>query len=136
MRLQYPVKIRCQLHLTYMQSTSCKILGWVKHKLESRLKGVPGASTGDPTHDKVMRRRPDKQGFRTRGTPWADPTHDKVMWRDLTSKADQDSRDPLDLLEHLSQTRICLSYCFMPFTNSSDVNRGLSPTTFFWKELT
>ena len=36
---------------------------------------------GDPTHDKVMRRRPDKQGFRTRGTPWADPTHDKVMWK-------------------------------------------------------
>ena len=26
---------------------------------------MPGASTGDPTHDKVMRRRPDKQGFRT-----------------------------------------------------------------------
>ena len=23
---------------------------------------MPGASTGDPTHDKVMRRRPDKQG--------------------------------------------------------------------------
>ena len=32
-----------------------------------------GASTGDPTHDKVMRRRLDKQGFRTRGTPWAIP---------------------------------------------------------------
>ena len=38
---------------------------------------LPGASTGDPTHDKVMRRRPDKQSFRTQGTPWADPTHDK-----------------------------------------------------------
>ena len=24
--------------------------------------GVPGASTRDPTHDKVMRRTPDKQG--------------------------------------------------------------------------
>ena len=24
---------------------------------------MPGASTGDPTHDKVMRRRPDKQGI-------------------------------------------------------------------------
>ena len=23
-------------YLTYMQSTSCKMLGWVKHKLESR----------------------------------------------------------------------------------------------------
>ena len=26
-------------YLTYMQSTSCKILGWRKHKLESRLLG-------------------------------------------------------------------------------------------------
>ena len=25
--------------LTYMQSTSCKMLGWMKHKLESRLPG-------------------------------------------------------------------------------------------------
>ena len=24
-------------YLTYMQSTSCEILGWMKHKLESRL---------------------------------------------------------------------------------------------------
>ena len=24
--------------------------------------GLPGASTGDPTHDKVMRKRPDRQG--------------------------------------------------------------------------
>ena len=29
----------------------------------SQLKNIlPGASTQDPTHDKVMRRRPDKQG--------------------------------------------------------------------------
>ena len=26
-------------YLTYMQSTSCGILGWMKHKLESRLQG-------------------------------------------------------------------------------------------------
>ena len=26
-------------YLTYMQNTSCKILGWIKHKLESRLLG-------------------------------------------------------------------------------------------------
>ena len=26
-------------YLTYMQSTSCKMLGWIKHKLESRLLG-------------------------------------------------------------------------------------------------
>ena len=26
-------------YLTYMQSTSCRMLGWMKHKLESRLPG-------------------------------------------------------------------------------------------------
>ena len=26
-------------YLTYMQSTSCEILGWIKHKLETRLPG-------------------------------------------------------------------------------------------------
>ena len=26
-------------HLTYIQSTSCEMLGWMKHKLESRLLG-------------------------------------------------------------------------------------------------
>ena len=27
------------IYLTYMQSTSCEVLGWMKHKLESRLLG-------------------------------------------------------------------------------------------------
>ena len=26
-------------YFTYMQSTSCKVPGWIKHKLESRLPG-------------------------------------------------------------------------------------------------
>ena len=26
-------------YLTYMQSTSCEMVGWMKHKLESRLPG-------------------------------------------------------------------------------------------------
>ena len=26
-------------YLTYMQSTSCEMLGWMKHKLESRVQG-------------------------------------------------------------------------------------------------
>ena len=30
----------CHLaYLTYMQSTSCEMLGWMKHKLDSRLLG-------------------------------------------------------------------------------------------------
>ena len=68
-------------------------------------KFLPGATTGDPTHDKG---------------------HAKETWQ---AKADQASRDPLNLLEHLPQNQN-LSYYFVPFTNSSDINRGLSQTTF------
>ena len=35
---------------------SCAVLNFLWHWL------LPGASTGDPTHDKVMRKRPDRQG--------------------------------------------------------------------------
>ena len=35
---EYVKAVYCHLaYLTYMQSTSCEILGWMKHKLESRL---------------------------------------------------------------------------------------------------
>ena len=35
------VKAVCchSVYLTYMQGTSCEMLGWMKHKLESRLPG-------------------------------------------------------------------------------------------------
>ena len=34
---QHIKAVYCHLaYLTYMQSTSCEILGWMKHKLESR----------------------------------------------------------------------------------------------------
>ena len=37
---EYIKAVYCHpVYLTYMQSTSCKMLGWVKHKLESRLPG-------------------------------------------------------------------------------------------------
>ena len=39
------------VHFTYMQSTSCKMPGWRKHKLESRLLGevkVSASNAGDP----------------------------------------------------------------------------------------
>ena len=32
-------------YLTYMQSTSCEMLGWMKHKLESRLPGEISVAT-------------------------------------------------------------------------------------------
>ena len=40
-------------YLTYMQSTSCKMPGWVKHKLESRLLGE--MSVTSDMHIKVER---------------------------------------------------------------------------------
>ena len=37
---EYIKAVYCHpVHLTYMQSTSCKMLGWMKQKLESRLLG-------------------------------------------------------------------------------------------------
>ena len=71
------------------------------------------ATTGDPTHDKG---------------------HAEETWQ---AKADQASRDPLNLLEHLPQNQnLSTVYYIMLFTTSSDINRGLSPTTFLWKKST
>ena len=37
---EYVKAVHCHpAYLTYMQSTSCEMLGWIKHKLESRLLG-------------------------------------------------------------------------------------------------
>ena len=37
---EYVKAVYCQpAYFSYMQSTSCKMLGWMKHKLESRLLG-------------------------------------------------------------------------------------------------
>ena len=37
---EYIKAVYCHpVYLTYMQSTSCEMLGWMKHKLESRLPG-------------------------------------------------------------------------------------------------
>ena len=37
---EYDKAVYCHLaYLTYMQCTSCEMLGWMKHKLESRLPG-------------------------------------------------------------------------------------------------
>ena len=37
---EYDKAVYCHpVYLTYMQSTSCEMLGWINHKLESRLLG-------------------------------------------------------------------------------------------------
>ena len=61
---------------------------------------------GVPTHDKGHSERPDKQRrVRTRGPPWI-------------------------CLSVYPKTRIYLFYYFTTYTNSSDINRELSLTTF------
>ena len=36
---EYDKAVYCHAYLTYMQSTSCELLGWMKHNLESRFLG-------------------------------------------------------------------------------------------------
>ena len=43
---------------------------------------------------------------------------------------------PLDFLKHLSpEPKICLPFYIMPFTNSSDINRGLSLHHLFLEKV-
>ena len=52
LRKEYIKAVYCHpVYLTYMQSTSCKLPGWMKHKLESRLPGkkVNNLSYADDT---------------------------------------------------------------------------------------
>ena len=44
---EYVKAVYCHhAYLTYMQSISCKMLGWMKHKLESRLPGEISVTSG------------------------------------------------------------------------------------------
>ena len=47
---EYVNFVFCQpAYLTYMQSTSCKIPGWMKHRLESRFLGEISIASDDTT---------------------------------------------------------------------------------------
>ena len=47
---EYIKAVYCHLaYLIYMQSTSCEMLGWMKHKLESRLLGEISITSDDTT---------------------------------------------------------------------------------------
>ena len=71
---------------------------------------------------------------------WEFPPMAKIMRRVLVGKANQNSRGaPLGLPERLPQNQN-LFYNFTTFTNSSDINGGLSPlmkrkTTFLCKKI-
>ena len=82
-----------------------------------------GAGMGDPTHDKVMQDSRDSLGH---------PTHDKVMQKSPDKQGLRTRHTLWTCSSIYPKTRICLSYYFMSFTNSSDINRVLSPTTFLW----
>ena len=52
---EYVKAVYCQpAYLTYMQSTSCKMLGWMKHKLESRLLGETSITSDMQIDDTLM----------------------------------------------------------------------------------
>ena len=47
---EYVKAVYCHhAYFTYMQSTSCEMLGWIKHKLESRLLGEITITSDDIT---------------------------------------------------------------------------------------
>ena len=57
---EYVKAVYCHpAYLTYMQGTSCEILGWMKHKLESRLLGEISITSDTqmtpPSQQKVKR---------------------------------------------------------------------------------
>ena len=55
---EYIKAVYCHLaYLTYMQSTPCKLLGWMKHKLESRLPGEISITSDTQRHHPYGRKR-------------------------------------------------------------------------------
>ena len=75
-----------------------------------------------------------------RGRCW-DPSREfppmtKVMWRGPDMQRQIRTRGPPWTCSSIyPKTRICLFYYFTTFTNSSDIGRGLSPTTFLCKKI-
>ena len=49
--------VYCHPDVISMQSTSCKMLGWMKHKLESRLLGEVSITSDMPVYHPYGRKR-------------------------------------------------------------------------------
>ena len=67
-------------YFTYMQSTSCKMLGWMKHKLESRLTGeilITSDMQITPSYGRQWRRtkEPFDESERGEGKSWLKTQH-------------------------------------------------------------
>ena len=83
------------MFLTMLNSYRC----WSVAKL-------PGASTGDPTHYKVMQDSRESLGHLT---------HDKVMWKSPDEQGLRTRRTPWICSSIYPQTRICLTIlCLSP----------------------
>ena len=69
-------------YLTYMQSTSCKMLDWVKHKLESRLPGeitITSDIQMTPPYDRKHRRTKEPLDGRGEWKSWLNIQKTKIM---------------------------------------------------------
>ena len=52
---EYSKAVYCYpAYLTYMKSTSCEMLGWMKHKLESRVPGVISVTSDISADDTTL----------------------------------------------------------------------------------
>ena len=89
---------------------------WAQHGLLSKVAWLVLLLCREPAREfppmtKVMRRGSDMQRrIRTQEAPWTCPSI-------------------------YPKTKICLFHYFTTFTNSSDINGGLSPTTFLYKKI-
>ena len=78
---KYDMAVYCHsAYLTYMHSTLCEMLGWMKHKLESRLPGEI-STTSDvqmiPTHGRMWKgtKEPLEDGERGEWKSWLKTQH-------------------------------------------------------------
>ena len=79
---EYVKAVYCHpAYLTYMQSTSCKMPGWMKHKLESRLPGEISI-TSDMQRASLVAQRlkclPAMRETRVRSLGWEDPLGEEM----------------------------------------------------------
>ena len=58
---EYVKAVYCHpAYLTYMQGISCKMLGWINHKLESRLQGEISV-TSDTSDDTILKAESEQE---------------------------------------------------------------------------
>jgi len=71
--LETEVDVYCHpAYLTYMQSASCKILGWMKHKLGSRLQGEITITSDIQMTPHLWQKWGHKELDTTEGLNWGD----------------------------------------------------------------